>query len=92
MQTSDTLPERFHKTRGALKEVILKLTKKIERLIDRRTKLAMELNEVGSQVNDFITEHNMENEVEDFDWMTGCEIYGNPSASGERIKEAIRKH
>ena len=70
----------------------MKLTKKIERLIDRRTTLAMELNEVSSQVDDFITEHGMENEVEDFDWLTGCEIYGNPIASGERLKEAIRKH
>ncbi len=70
----------------------MKLTKKIEHLIDRRTKLAMELIEVSSQVDDFITEHGMENEVEDFDWLTGCEIYGNPAESGERIKEAIRKH
>ncbi len=64
----------------------------MEHLIDRRTKLAMELNAVSAQVDDFITKHGMESEVEDFDWLTGCEIYGNPIASGERLKEAIRKH
>ena len=71
---------------------VLKLTKKIERLIDRRAKLAMELNEVSSQVDDFIIKHGMENEVEDFDWLTGCEIYANPVSSGERIKEVIKRH
>ena len=64
----------------------------MERLIDRRAKLALELNDVSSQIDNFIIENKMENEVEEFDWNTGCEICGNPMASALRIKDAIRKH
>ena len=70
----------------------MKLTKKMERLIDRRAKLALELNNVSSQIDSFIIENKMENEVEEFDGNTGCEIYGNPMASALRLKDAIRKH
>ena len=70
----------------------MKLTKEIERLIDKRTRLSIKLSETGAKIDDFITKHDMESEVEEFDWLTGCEIYGNPIASGERLKEAIRKH
>lgn len=70
----------------------MRLTKKIEKLIDRRTKLAEELMDVGSQVDSFIYENGIESEIEEYDMLTGCEIYVNPSASGERVKEAIRNH
>lgn len=70
----------------------MKLTKEIEQLIDKRTRLAIKLSETGAKIDDFITKHEMESEVEEFDWLTGYEIYGNPIASGERLKEAIRKH
>ena len=70
----------------------MKLTKKMERLLDRRAKLAMELDKVSSQVDDFIMENKMEDEIEEFDWLSGCEIYCNPSASALRIKEAIKNH
>lgn len=70
----------------------MKLTKKMEALIDKRTALAIELMKVGSQIDDFIMENGLENEVEDYDWLTGVEIYASPWASGERIKEAILKH
>lgn len=70
----------------------MKLTKEMERLIDRRAKLALELNNVSFQIDNFIMENKMENEIEEFDWQTGCEIYVNPMASALRIKDAIRKH
>lgn len=70
----------------------MKLTKKMEALIDKRTALAIKLMEVGSQIDDFIMKNGLENEVEDCDWLTGVEIYGSPWASGRRIKEAILKH
>lgn len=70
----------------------MKLTKKIEALIDKRTALAAELMSVGSQIDQYIIDNGLENEVEDYDWLTGVEIYANPWAAGKRIKEAIRNH
>lgn len=70
----------------------MKLTKKVEAMIDRRTRLAERLLEACCEVDDFIKDNGLEGEVEDCDWLTGVEIYANPCSSGERIKEAIRKH
>ena len=70
----------------------MKLTKKIEKLIDRRTRLAEELMDVSSQLDNFIYENGLESEIEEYDMCTGCEIYCNPADSGKRIKEAIRNH
>ena len=70
----------------------MKLTKKMENLIDRRVKLAIDLAAVSNQIDDFISDNGMEGEVDDCDWLTGCAIYCEPGASGERIKEAIRNH
>ncbi|MBR0542536.1 MAG: hypothetical protein IJK26_10105 [Clostridia bacterium] len=70
----------------------MKLTKKVEAMIDRRTRLAQELMEACCEVDDFIKDNGLEDEVENCDWLTGVEIYCNPAASGERIKEAIRNH
>lgn len=70
----------------------MKLTKKVEEMIDRRTRLANELITACCEVDDYIQANGLEGEVEDCDWLTGCEIYVNPSASGERIKQAIRNH
>jgi hypothetical protein len=70
----------------------MKLTKKMETLIDRRTTLAMELMKVCSEVDNLIRDNGLENEVEDYDWLTGCEVYCNPAGSGKRIKDAIRNH
>lgn len=70
----------------------MKLTKKVEAMIDRRTRLAEELITACIEVDDYIQANGLEGEVEDCDWLAGCELYVNPSASGERIKQAIREH
>lgn len=70
----------------------MRLTKKMENLIDKRTRLAQELMDVSSQVDSFIYENGIESEIEKYDMGTGCEIYVNPAGSGERVKEAIRNH
>lgn len=70
----------------------MKLTKKVEAMIDRRTRLAQELMKACADVDDFIRDNGLDEEIESFDWLTGAEIYVNPASSGERIKEAIRSH
>lgn len=70
----------------------MKIPRRIEQAIDRRTRLAEELASACIIVDDFIKENGMDDEVADYDWLTGVEIYANPSASGERVKEAIRNH
>ena len=70
----------------------MKLTKKVEAMIDRRTRLAEKLISACCAVDDYLAANGLEGEVEDCDWLGGVEIYVNPSASGERIKQAIRKH
>lgn len=70
----------------------MKLTKKVEAMIDRRTRLAEKLISACCAVDDYIQANGLEDEVDDFDWLTGCELYVNPSASGERIKQAIRNY
>lgn len=68
------------------------LTKKEEQLIDRRTKLALKLLDACFAVDQLIEQKGASNLVEDYDWLTGCEIYANPVESGERIKEVLKKH
>jgi hypothetical protein len=67
----------------------MKIPKRIENLIDKRTKLAQDLNSVDLELTNWIDKHNVE--VESYDYCSGCEMYANPSASGERIKQAILK-
>ncbi len=69
----------------------MKLTKAEERIIDKRAKLAEQLFDVCKAVDDLIEEKGCEDDIDESDWLTGCEIYVNPIASAERIKEAIRR-
>lgn len=68
----------------------MKLTKKMEALIDKRARLAAKLMSVGIEVDEMIESNGLENEIADYDWRTGFEMYCNPYDSAERIKEAIR--
>lgn len=66
------------------------LPKRIEKLIDRRAKLAADLMDADYELSEWIDKHEIL--VEECDYRTGCEIYTNPYASARRIKEAILSH
>ena len=68
----------------------MKIPKYIEKKIDRRAKLASDLNSVDSELTKWLDNNKIE--VETYDYCTGVEMYANPYASAERIKEAIRRH
>lgn len=65
----------------------MKMPRKIEKLINRRTRLAQDLNSVDYELTKWIDKHSIA--VEDYDYCSGIEMYANPSISGERIKQAI---
>lgn len=66
----------------------MKIPKYIEKLLDRRAKLAADLNSVDVKITEYICKHEIE--VEIYDYASGVEMYANPYASVERVKEAIR--
>ena len=65
----------------------MKIPKKIEKLIYKRIKLACELDDVCSELDEWLEKHNINTENEDTHG--GVEIYVNPHDSGERIINAI---
>ena len=70
----------------------MRLTKKMERLIDRRSKLASDLMDVCSEIDDFIEKNGLYDEIDNEDCFGGVEIYSAPYESGRRVKEAIVAH
>lgn len=67
----------------------MKCPKYIDKIIDRRARLAVELNDADCRLAEWL-EKNMV-EVDDYDVYGGCEMYMNPYNSAERIREAIKK-
>lgn len=63
------------------------LPKRIEKLIDRRARLAADLMNVDYELSNWIDKNKIP--VEDYDYRTGVELYTNPYASARRIKEAV---
>ena len=70
----------------------MRLTKKMERLIDRRSKLANDLMDVCGEIDDFIEKNGLYDEIASEDCFGGVEIYSAPYESGARVKEAIIAH
>lgn len=70
----------------------MKIPEYIEKAIDRRTRLAYQLDDACRIVDDYIRKNGLTEEIETYDWLGGVEIYVNPEDSGKRIKEAIRNH
>lgn len=66
----------------------MKIPKYIEKLIDRRERLAAELNSADLSLAEWLEKNNIV--VEDYDIHGGAEMYINPYSSAKRIKEAIR--
>ena len=67
----------------------MKIPKYVEKLIERRAKLADDLNSVDNQLTSWLEKNGLLDKVEEYDVMTGCEMYVNPYASADRIREAI---
>lgn len=67
----------------------MKIPKYVEKLIERRAKLASDLNSVDNQLTSWLEKNNLLDKVEEYDVMTGCEMYVNPYASADRIREVI---
>lgn len=65
----------------------MQIPKKIEKLIERRTKLACQLDDVCGELDAWLDAHGIETENEDIHG--GVEIYVNPYDSGERVRNAI---
>lgn len=66
----------------------MKIPKYIDKLIERRAKLAENLNLADCLLTEFIVKNKID--VAEYDYATGVEMYANPYASAERIREAIR--
>ena len=65
----------------------MKIPKYIDKLLDRRAKLALGLIDVDFVVSDWIEKNGIE--VASEDYLTGVEMYSNPIDSADRIREAI---
>ena len=68
----------------------MKIPKYVQKLIDRRCKLASQLAEVCWKLDEWLDKNHIE--CETCDTHTGVEIYCNPYSSKNRIMEAINKH
>lgn len=67
----------------------MKIPKKIEKLIERRAKLATDLTQADCELVEWLDKKNLTDKVEEYDIMTGCEMYVNPRNSAERIRNVI---
>ena len=67
----------------------MKIPKYIDKLIDRRARLAGALMDVCGELDDWLEKNGIEAEMEDT--RGGVEIYVNPYNSARRIRQAIRE-
>lgn len=65
----------------------MKIPKYIDKLLDRRARLASDLMDVDLRITKFIEKNGIE--VEDYDYCTGVEMYANPYSSADRVRKAI---
>lgn len=65
----------------------MNIPKGIEKLIDKRAKLAKQLMCADSELSEWIEKNSIT--VEEYDYKTGCEMYCNPDESADRIRQAI---
>lgn len=68
----------------------MNIPKYVQKLIDRRCKLAEQLSDVCYELDCWLDKNDIE--CEDCDTHTGVEIYCNPYSSGQRVREAILDH
>lgn len=69
----------------------MKCPKYITAMIDRRARLASELNKVDYDLCEWLDNHGILDKLETFDTFGGAEMYVNPWSSAERIRKAIEE-
>lgn len=70
----------------------MKIPKHIEKLIERRCRLAMQLNSADCNLADWLEKNDVIQAIEEYDIYGGCEMYTCPQSSAERIRKAIMEH
>ena len=68
----------------------MKIPKKIDTLLNQRTRYAGMLDRVSFRLDKWLMEHGID--PGDANWMTGCEIYVNPYAAEAAVRKAIVDH
>lgn len=67
----------------------MKIPKHIDTALKRRTRYAELLQSAATIVDDFILENGMADDIDSADYLGGCEVYVNPSASEMAVRNAI---
>lgn len=68
----------------------MEIPKYVQKLIDRRCQLAVQLDKVCFELDKWLDKNNIE--CESYDTHTGVEIYCNPYSSKYRVSKAIINH
>ncbi len=71
----------------------MKTPKHIDQMLKLRTKLAMELNDVSTQIDNWLDNNgfNLSEEPLNNAVLTGCMIYTEPQNAEKIVREAIEK-
>ena len=67
----------------------MRIPKYVDKLIDRRARLAGDLMDVCGELDDWLEKNGIE--AETWDTRGGVEIYTSPYSSAGRIRQAIRE-
>lgn len=65
----------------------MRIPENIEELIDERERLAACLNSADYKLSEWLEKNNIDADMDDIHG--GCEMYVNPGASANRIRQAI---
>lgn len=67
----------------------MKIPKYIDEALKKRTKLAIQLDNVCYTIDRFLTKNNIEPDTSC--WNTGVEIYVNPNDAEDEVRKAIKE-
>jgi len=70
----------------------MKIPKYIVQALERRVRLANQLDNTCNIIDDFISKNGLDDEIDTADWLGGVEIYVNPRESADNIIMAILNH
>jgi hypothetical protein len=70
----------------------MKIPQKIEKLIEKRANLTEKLNAADIEFAEWLEKNDILDDIHEYDYHGGCEMYVNPQASAMRIKKAIINH
>lgn len=70
----------------------MKIPKYIVQALERRVRLANQLDNTCKIIDDFISKNGLDDEIDTADWLGGVEIYVNPRESADNIIMAILNH